>query len=558
MTAQVAGICNRPNNRQCWSPGFDINTNYMKKTPNGQVRKYWWTIEQAYNWKGPDGVVKPSVLLINGKFPGPTLRGNWGDTFQVTVVNKLPNQGTGIHWHGFRMLENNINDGVPGVTECPIKPGASSTYTFRAEQYGTSWYHSHYSSQYGNGVWGSVVVYGPASANYDINLGAYPISDYYYQTVEQLYQVAAKGPPPPSDNVMFNGKNINPGGSGGAYSVITLTPGKKHLLRLINPSVEHNFQLSINGHSMKVIATDFTPVKPKKVQNLFLGIGQRADVIIEADQKVDNYWMNVTLPAANRCGRSRNPFPAAIVRYKGAPKKTPTVRGASPPNLGCQDLINYAPVVSKNVPLDKFKANKDSELPMDFVVSATTHNILWRIDNTSLVVDWKKPIVDYVLAGQTQFPPALNIVRVPQKDAWTYWIINNNNLLDHPIHLHGHDFFVLGVSGKNAGPFVYARDKGSLKTQNPTRRDVTMAPANGWLVLAFFTDNPGAWLMHCHIAWHIEGGMGINFLEQANAQKALISASEQSQYKQQCQQWIAYAQATGLQQPGSGLRDGQQ
>ena len=72
----------------------------------------------------------------------------------VTIRNKLEDNGTSIHWHGIRQYNTNSMDGTNGLTECPLAPGQSSTYTFQATQFGSSWYHSHYSSQYGDGVTG--------------------------------------------------------------------------------------------------------------------------------------------------------------------------------------------------------------------------------------------------------------------------------------------------------------------------------------------------------------------------------------------------------------------
>lgn len=74
----------------------------------------------------------------------------------VHVTNKIDN-GTSIHWHGVRQLNSVAQDGVPGVTQCPIAPGQSQTYQFRVTQYGSTWYHSHFSLQYGQGLFGGLV-----------------------------------------------------------------------------------------------------------------------------------------------------------------------------------------------------------------------------------------------------------------------------------------------------------------------------------------------------------------------------------------------------------------
>lgn len=90
--------------------------------------------------------------------------------------------GTGIHWHGIRQNWTNYEDGVPSVTQCPIAPGDSKTYTWRATAYGSTWYHSHFSLQAWEGVFGPITIHGPASGNYDVDLGHLMLSDWSHQT----------------------------------------------------------------------------------------------------------------------------------------------------------------------------------------------------------------------------------------------------------------------------------------------------------------------------------------------------------------------------------------
>ncbi|KAI1421139.1 multicopper oxidase-domain-containing protein [Xylaria sp. FL1777] len=544
------GACFSPSNRACWSPGFDINTDYESKTPPGIVRNFNWEVTEHDNWTGPDGRVKSKVMLVNNQYPGPTLKADWGDTVVVTIKNSLRLNGTSFHWHGIRQLGTNIQDGTNGVTECPIPPGGSKTYTFKLTQYGTTWYHSHFSAQYGNGVFGPIVINGPASLPYDIDLGAYPINDYYLKTADEIVVDTQHTPAPPSsDNVLFNGTNINPAGSGGNYSRITLTPGKRHLLRLINTSVENNFQVSIVGHDMTIIATDLVPVNSLTTSNVFLGIGQRVDVTIDASKTPGNYWMNVTMPVGSLCGTSLNPAPAAIVHYSTAPNGIPTNPGSAQPNLECRDSLNYVPVVTRQAPLDQFTASANNKLDVSSVLAPL---VVWKINNSSINVDWDRPVLDYVLRGNTSYPASENVVIVNQKNVWTFWVIENQSGIPHPMHLHGHDFLVLGASATNAGNFT-AADAASLKGANPTRRDVTMLPGKGWLVLAFKADNPGNWILHCHIAWHVSGGMSIDFLERVSEQKALISAADSAAFQNNCAHWRNYFDNSGIVKIDSGL-----
>jgi FtsP/CotA-like multicopper oxidase with cupredoxin domain len=124
--------------------------------------------------------------------------------------------------------DTNLHDGANGVTECPIPPkGGRRVYRFRAQQYGTSWYHSHFSAQYGNGVVGTIQINGPASLPYDIDLGVFPLMDWYYRSADELVHYTMNNGAPFSDNVLFNGTAKHPVTGAGQYANVTLTPGRR-------------------------------------------------------------------------------------------------------------------------------------------------------------------------------------------------------------------------------------------------------------------------------------------------------------------------------------------
>jgi FtsP/CotA-like multicopper oxidase with cupredoxin domain len=230
----------------------------------------------------PDGARSRVCLLINNRMPGPVITANWGDTIRVTIRNKMQHNGTSIHWHGLRQLNSVTQDGVNGITECALAPGDAKTYQFKATEYGTSWYHSHFSGQYGDGVIGPMVIHGPATANYDIDLGPYVLQDWYYITA---YQAGARafngglgGAPPTGDNILVNGTNKNAAG-GGAYNRVSITAGKKYRLRIINSSIDAGFLVSLDGHPFQVIAHDFVPVVPYTTNYLKVAIGEPSFVM---------------------------------------------------------------------------------------------------------------------------------------------------------------------------------------------------------------------------------------------------------------------------------------
>jgi len=165
---------NTPKSRHCWGE-YSLDTNYYEVTPDtGRTAEYWLSAEEGPC--APDGYNR-TCMTFNGTIPGPTIIANWGDKINVHVTNRMVNNGTAIHWHGVRQLNSLLADGVPGVTQCPIAPGESMTYEFRATQYGSSWYHSHFSLQYSEGLFGGMIINGPANGDYDEDLGTLLLQD---------------------------------------------------------------------------------------------------------------------------------------------------------------------------------------------------------------------------------------------------------------------------------------------------------------------------------------------------------------------------------------------
>lgn len=111
------------------------------------------------------GVVR-KMFVINGQFPGPLIRANRGDRVIVNVTNHLP-EPTTLHWHGMFQNGTNWMDGTAGITQCPIPPGRTFLYNFTIDnQYGTFWYHAHYSTQYLDGLFGPLIVHAPEESRF--------------------------------------------------------------------------------------------------------------------------------------------------------------------------------------------------------------------------------------------------------------------------------------------------------------------------------------------------------------------------------------------------------
>ena len=194
------------------------------------------------------------------------------------MTNKLRWNGTSVHWHGIRQFETNQHDGVNGITECPIPPGGTFTYKFRALQYGSAWYHSHYSLQYGDGLLGPLTIYGPSTANYASDDTFRPIlmTDWNHRSVFEDWPIMIeKGSAPEMTNILLNGTGqFGPGGSKKEKYQLTFEQGKRHMLILVNTAVDTTFIFSIDNHNFSVIAMDFVPIEPYVTDHIRIGISK--------------------------------------------------------------------------------------------------------------------------------------------------------------------------------------------------------------------------------------------------------------------------------------------
>lgn len=127
---------------------------------------------------------------------------------EITVHNKLDFNGTTVHWHGLRQFQTSHMDGVNAVSQCPIAPGDSFTYKFTAMQYGTSWYHSHYSLQYGDGLLGPLTIHGPSTKEYDEGRDPILFTDWNHRSGFMEYVHELNPPPGPMESILLNGHGM--------------------------------------------------------------------------------------------------------------------------------------------------------------------------------------------------------------------------------------------------------------------------------------------------------------------------------------------------------------
>ncbi|KAL2827315.1 multicopper oxidase-domain-containing protein [Aspergillus pseudoustus] len=556
---------NSPTARHCWGQ-YNLSTDYYNVVPDtGVVREYWLSVENST--LAPDGYQR-QVLAVNGTLPGPAITGDWGDHFVIHVTNKLENNGTAIHWHGIRNLNTNQYDGVPGVTQCPIAPGETMTYQFRATQYGTSWYHSHFSAQMVDGMYGPIVIHGPASANYDVDVGSIFLADWAHVPSCVLWETAWKFgrlivASPVVASGLINGMNAYPCnttadaaclGTGRRFE-LRFQREKQYLLRLVSPVADGWMTFSIDNHDFLVIANDLVPLVPYRTNNLIITSGQRYDIVVEANQEIDNYWMRAT-PQIKACDTGFNYKPdniRGIIRYEdtdGSDNSSDATADPTSapwpltPTCGDEPYNALVPYLAKNVE----KGISETWLRVGWYFQ--WKNIFhWTLGTRDLVIDWKNPTNRIITQGYSIFPSEYNIYEVPLRNQWTYWIIQDESVVNawHPFHLHGHDFYLLAQGKGHYNPLNVR-----LNLWNPPRRDTATMAGGGYIIIAFLSDNPGSWLFHCHIAWHSSQGLSLQFVERQSEILGIVNSTD-DQFDRICDSWNAYADTAQYGQVDSGI-----
>ncbi|KAM0319274.1 hypothetical protein ACHAO8_001066 [Botrytis cinerea] len=525
----------------------------------GVVRRYKWTVSRSI--KAPDGVEKNSIL-INDQFPGPLVEANWGDMIEVEVTNAVESaaEGITIHWHGQPQKENPWYDGVPAVTQCPIAPNTTFTYRFRAESFGSGWYHSHVSGQYADGLFGPMVVYGPSQLPYDIDLGPIVLSDHIYTSYFQVLEQGLGVPLvfPTVGNNLINGKgttncssiangtNCTPGAPLAKFAFQT---GKTHRLRLMNTGSSGTQKFSIDGHSMTVIAQDYVPIKPYTTNVVTLGLGQRTDVLIKATGSASgSYWMRSDLDVACMQLETINSHALASVYYPQAQTSSePNTTAYSWDSNNClNDPLNTT------VPYYALSPPRTPSLTQNLQINAGPNAsgvLLFYMNNSTFRGDYNAPILLLESSGNTSYPedPSWNVYNFGNHTSIRI-IIQNIFPIYHPMHLHGHDFWILAIgTGEWDGRVV--------NPDNPQRRDTILMPPGSpdvpsYLVIEYMADNPGVWPLHCHIGIHLSAGMLINTLERPDLVKKRRVPYVMAQT---CRDWANFSGTNLVDQIDSGL-----
>ncbi|KAF8229613.1 laccase [Tricholoma matsutake] len=454
----------------------------------------------------PDGFDR-SAVLPGGTFPGPVIRGNKGDRFQINVVDHLTDatmlRSTSIHWHGIlQQKKSSWADGAAFITQCPIAAGDSFLYNFRtADQAGTFWYHSHLSTQYCDGLRGAFIIYDPDDPHknlYDIDDESTVI------TLADWYHVPAREAPriPQSQATLINGKGRYLNGPAVPLSVINVQQGKRYRFRIIAMSCDPSFAFSIDGHNLTIIEADGENTAPWVVDSVQVYAGQRYSALLVANQPIGNYWMRADPDSRGLPGfdGGRN---SAILRYAGAPDADPTT--AQTPNVRPLVETDLHALTDPAAPGRPVVGGADMVLTLNLNFDFKTFT--FSINGVSFKPP-TTPVLLQILSGAKSAQdllPSGSLYALPPNKVIEINIPGLPSSLGgpHPFHLHGHSFSVIRSANSTAYNFA-----------NPVRRDTVSTGLHGSnTTIRFVTDNPGPWFLHCHIDWHLDIGMSVVMVE---------------------------------------------
>ncbi|KAE8373585.1 laccase [Aspergillus bertholletiae] len=488
----------------------------------------------------PDGVLK-QVYLINDVFPGPTIEARSGDILLINVTNALQEEPISIHWHGLHI--HNTMDGVPGVTQNAISPGSSFMYnlTIPHDQSGTFWYHGHTGTSRADGLYGGFVVHAPSSRptvrglmtrdstdslqyGYDREF-LLLIGDWYHRPGDEVLawymSIASFGNEPVPDSLLINGA--------GSFNCSMAVPARPldcveqptdlsylsdletaYRLRVVNTGALAGFTLSFENKPLTLIQVDNIDVEPQEASSAgILYPGQRMDLILQPSKED---FTSLTVHLDQDCFIYPNPALTPTQTFRITPSHSPLLSQTLFPN----DTIDL-----QNTPSKSSLLKDMPETPTHTQVVYTkvqklsiNHNIPNGFFNHT---SWRPQPGSTPLntLARDKWDDNQFFFAVPESE-WVDVIVNNLDDSGHPFHLHGHHFYILRVYKAPVGwgsynPFLDSAVPGGsgYDLSRAMLRDTVYIPSRGHAVIRLRADNPGAWLFHCHIVWHLASGMAM-------------------------------------------------
>ena len=423
----------------------------------------------------PSDMAGPAeVWAYEGSAPGPEIRVRAGERVRMRLENGLE-QPTAVHWHGIRI--DNAMDGAAGLTQDPVEPGGTFDYDFVAPDPGTYWYHSHDRSweQSARGLHGALIVE---------ELEPWGGADRDVALVLDDWRLARDGTIAEDFGSMMDWSHAGRMGNtltvNGAFAPdIPARAGERLRLRLVNAANARIMGVGFGELPATLVALDGHPVPPSPVDGpVTLAPAQRADVVVE-----------VAAPPGERA-------PLMAVLDEGTVELAAMAVSDEPPVEKREGPVPPLPAWERRTALDLAEARRLDLIMEGGAMGRMTGAMLeGRRMTMEELVGRRRVWAFNGAAGDLDTP----LARI-ERGRTAVLRIRNDTRWPHAMHLHGHHFTVLSRNGAPApeGP----------------RRDTELMEGGETVEIAFVADNPGRWLLHCHMLEHQAGGM-ITWLEVA-------------------------------------------
>lgn len=494
------------------------------------------------------------VIALNGQWPMPDIHVNRGDRVQIYLTNGF-NDGTvtSMHFHGVfhRGADGNQNqmDGATMITQCPIVPGQTYLYNFTVpNQVGTFWYHSHQGAQYGDGFRGAFVIHDKPNEPFDYDEEfVIPVSEIYLKPTAEidkffLSRYNPTGAEPIPQSMLFNNT---------IKEHLDFEPDKTYLIRFLNQGLFISQYLGLDSHSFTIVEVDGVYVEPYETDLLYIAAAQRISVLVKAKSKLEaqrNYglWQIMDDTMLDDI-----PYDLVLNRTHDV-VYDPNLPMVNENDLKFPNLKNATNEIELT-PLDpslRLYEKYDRQITLDVRMRNLGDGIKYAFFNNVTYVHPKVPTLGTALsAGDLATDPRIygdNInVFVLDKDEVVEVVLNNYDTGRHPFHLHGHIFQIVQKSPAFHEDEDFDEDQQDDMTvpyneskplmpflERPVMRDTAVLEPNGHIVLRFKADNPGVWIFHCHLDWHLEQGLAAVFVEDPKTLQEMQSMTKS--FKDSC------------------------
>ncbi|GLJ17035.1 hypothetical protein SUGI_0294720 [Cryptomeria japonica] len=493
-----------------------------------------------------------TIVTVNGQFPGPTIEVQEGDNLVVEVTNSGPYNVT-IHWHGVKQLKSCWADGPSYITQCPITPGNKFTYNFTITgQEGTLWWHAHITYLRAT-VHGALVIKPRTGNDYPFPKPAaeFPIilGEWWNANVEDVIADALARGTVPNDSDAYT-INSQPGDffpcSTNDTIRLLVETGKSYLLRIVNAGMVRGSFFKIAQHNMTVVAMDAVYIKPYTTDVLLINPGNTMDVLITADQQSNRYYFGTRVYFSQPLASAfLNTSATAILEYKDNTNKstpllpnfpdfndtstavnfTTSLRGL---NSSVPQTVDEEMLITEGLGLvtctDNSCADNNGVRPV-----GSFNNISFVYPDIAILQAYYNNISGVFTRDFPSNPPqAFNYtgnvplglwspelgtkVKVLKFNSTVQIVLQNTQIvsfISHPIHLHGHDFYLVG---QGFGNYNSQTDPANFNLVNPQMLNTVAVPTGGWAAIRFVANNPGVWLAHCHFESHSSLGFDMVFL----------------------------------------------